>query len=68
MLSAVPRSTAMVLFATINMNYGIDFKGGSMIEVQAKEGNADVADIRARCPSSISAMSRCRSLAHRARC
>ena len=26
---------AMGLFATINMNYGIDFKGGSMIEVQA---------------------------------
>jgi SecD/SecF fusion protein len=48
MLSAVLSVAAMVLFATINMNYGIDFKGGSMIEVQAKEGNADVADIRAR--------------------
>jgi SecD/SecF fusion protein len=46
--SAVAAVTAMALFATINMNYGIDFKGGSMIEVQAKDGNADVGDIRAR--------------------
>ena len=46
--SAATSVIAMVLFATINMNYGIDFKGGSMIEVQAKEGNADVGDIRAR--------------------
>jgi len=47
-LSAVLSLAAMGLFATINMNYGIDFKGGSMIEVQAKDGNADVGDIRAR--------------------
>jgi SecD/SecF fusion protein len=47
-LSAVASVTAMALFATVNMNYGIDFKGGSMIEVQAKDGNADVGDIRAR--------------------
>jgi SecD/SecF fusion protein len=46
--SAVAAVTAMALFATINMNYGIDFKGGSMIEVQAKDGNADVGDIRAQ--------------------
>ena len=47
-LSAVLSLAAMGLFATVNMNYGIDFKGGSMIEVQAKDGNADVGDIRAR--------------------
>lgn len=46
--SAVLSLASMALFATINMNYGIDFKGGSMIEVQAKDGNADVGDIRAR--------------------
>ena len=39
---------SVVLFFTIDMNYGIDFKGGSIIEVQAKNGNADPADIRGR--------------------
>jgi SecD/SecF fusion protein len=37
-----------VLFFTVNMNYGIDFRGGSMIEVQAKSGAADPGDVRAR--------------------
>jgi len=36
------------LFFTQGLNLGIDFKGGSSIEVQAKEGDADVADLRAR--------------------
>jgi SecD/SecF fusion protein len=35
-------------FAYKDMNYGIDFRGGSIIEVQAKGAAADVADIRAR--------------------
>ncbi|OCW58857.1 protein translocase subunit SecDF [Hoeflea olei] len=48
LLSAAASLASMALFATINMNYGIDFKGGSMIEVQAKSGDADVGDIRAR--------------------
>lgn len=39
---------ALLLFATINMNYGIDFKGGSLIEVQAKGETANVSDIRDR--------------------
>lgn len=34
------------LFATVNMNYGIDFKGGSLIEVRAKAEAADVGAIR----------------------
>ena len=46
--SAVLSVGALVLFGTFNMNYGIDFKGGSMIEVQAKEAVADIGDIRAR--------------------
>ncbi len=37
---------ALALFSTINMNYGIDFKGGSLIEVQAKGATADVSAIR----------------------
>ncbi|TJW22259.1 MAG: hypothetical protein E5X59_41810, partial [Mesorhizobium sp.] len=30
------------------MNYGIDFRGGSSIEVQAKGPQADIGDIRER--------------------
>ena len=33
---------------TMNFNYGIDFLGGSMIEVQAKDKVADAGDVRAR--------------------
>lgn len=39
---------AIVLFFTVSMNYGIDFRGGSMIEVQAKAEAADVSDVRGR--------------------
>jgi SecD/SecF fusion protein len=39
---------SMILFATVNMNLGIDFKGGSLIEVQAKGDSANAGDIRAR--------------------
>ena len=31
-----------------DFNYGIDFQGGSLIEVQARSGEADPADVRAR--------------------
>ncbi len=46
--SAAAAIASVALFATVNMNYGIDFKGGSLIEVKAKEGSADVGDIRGR--------------------
>ena len=47
-ITAVLSIGAMVLFGTIGMNLGIDFKGGSIIELKAKEGTADISDIRAR--------------------
>jgi SecD/SecF fusion protein len=47
-LSAAVSIAALAAFATIDMNYGIDFKGGSLIEVQAKGETADVAAIRAK--------------------
>ncbi|CAH2400559.1 protein translocase subunit SecDF [Mesorhizobium ventifaucium] len=47
-LSSVLSILAVVLFMTVDINYGIDFKGGSLIEVQAKDGTADIADIRGR--------------------
>jgi SecD/SecF fusion protein len=33
-------------FVTKGLNLGIDFQGGSVIEVKAKQGDADIADIR----------------------
>ena len=47
-LSGAASVLIAVLFVTVDMNYGIDFKGGSMIEVQAKSGPADAGDVRAR--------------------
>lgn len=44
--SAVLGLAAVVGFGVYGMNLGIDFKGGSLIEVQAKDGEADIADIR----------------------
>ncbi|MDG4874408.1 protein translocase subunit SecDF [Mesorhizobium sp. WSM4935] len=47
-LSSLLSVLSVIGFLTIDINYGIDFKGGSMIEVQAKQGNADLGDIRNR--------------------
>ncbi|MET0574680.1 MAG: protein translocase subunit SecDF [Mesorhizobium sp.] len=46
--SAALSIAAMVLFFTIEMNYGIDFRGGSSIEVQAKAEAADPGSVRER--------------------
>jgi preprotein translocase SecF subunit len=35
-----------VLIMTRGLNYGVDFKGGSLIEVKAKSGQIDVAKLR----------------------
>ncbi|MDX8449285.1 protein translocase subunit SecDF [Mesorhizobium captivum] len=47
-LSSLLSVLSVVGFLTIDINYGIDFKGGSMIEVQSKQGDADLGDIRNR--------------------
>ena len=47
-LSSLLAVATVVLFVTKDMNYGIDFRGGSIIEVQAKGEVADAADVRAR--------------------
>ncbi|MHA6643414.1 protein translocase subunit SecDF [Mesorhizobium sp. A623] len=36
------------LLFTHGLNFGIDFTGGTLMEVRAKTGNADVGDIRSR--------------------
>ncbi|OWV73662.1 preprotein translocase subunit SecD [Rhizobium sp. R339] len=46
--SAVVSLIAMAAFATVGLHLGIDFTGGSLIEVTAKQGNADIADLRSR--------------------
>ena len=35
-----------VLFLTHGLNFGIDFKGGTLIELQARSGRADVGKVR----------------------
>ncbi len=45
-LSIVAMVASLVLFATKGLNYGVDFKGGSMVELRAKSGAADVAGLR----------------------
>ena len=44
--SAFLSIVSVVLFLTVGMNYGIDFAGGTMIEVRADSGTADLAKLR----------------------
>ncbi len=39
---------SMVGFFTVGLNLGIDFQGGSIIEVKARSGTADIGEIRDR--------------------
>jgi preprotein translocase subunit SecF len=46
-ISATLSIVAIVLFFTHGLNFGIDFKGGTLMEVRAKSGSADLAQMRA---------------------
>ena len=46
-ISAFLSIVAITLFFTHGLNFGIDFKGGTLLEVQAKSGQADIAAMRA---------------------
>ena len=37
---------SILFFLTLGPNYGVDFKGGAMIRVQAKSGAADLSELR----------------------
>ena len=46
--SALLTIAAITLFFTHGLNFGIDFKGGTLMEVQAKNGPADISDMRTK--------------------
>jgi preprotein translocase subunit SecF len=45
-ISAALSILAITLFFTHGLNFGIDFKGGTLLEVRAKSGTADLAAMR----------------------
>ena len=45
-LSILAMAVSLGLFGFKGLNYGVDFKGGSLIEVQSKSGPADLGAIR----------------------
>jgi preprotein translocase subunit SecF len=45
-LSAVLSVMAIVIYFTIGLNFGIDFVGGTLLEVQSKTGPADLSRMR----------------------
>jgi preprotein translocase subunit SecF len=46
--SALLTIAAITLFFTHGLNFGIDFKGGTLMEVQDKSGAADIASMRTK--------------------
>jgi preprotein translocase subunit SecF len=47
-LSAFLSIVSVLLFVFVGMNFGIDFSGGTQVEVRAKSGVADLAALRAK--------------------
>jgi preprotein translocase subunit SecF len=47
-LSAALSIISVVLFLTVGMNFGIDFAGGTQVDIRAKNGEANIADIRGK--------------------
>jgi preprotein translocase SecF subunit len=47
-VSALLTIVPLILVATMGLNMGIDFQGGTLIEIKTKEGPADLADIRGK--------------------
>lgn len=45
-MSVIAMLAALALYFTLGLNYGVDFKGGSMIELQSKSGPANIGKLR----------------------
>ena len=45
-LSIIAMAASLIIYFVRDLNYGVDFKGGSLIEVQSKTGPADIAQLR----------------------
>ncbi|KPF72340.1 preprotein translocase subunit SecF [Bosea sp. AAP35] len=44
--SAAYSLLVLFLFLTVGLNFGIDFRGGTLIEMQSKSGKPDIASVR----------------------
>ncbi|MBX9989732.1 protein translocase subunit SecF [Phreatobacter oligotrophus] len=47
-ISAFIAAATIIGFLTIGLNIGIDFKGGTLVELQTKQGNANLSELRTR--------------------
>lgn len=47
-ISAAACAAAAILYFSMGLNYGIDFDGGSVVELQSRDGAADLDNIRLR--------------------
>ncbi|MFK4823874.1 protein translocase subunit SecDF [Paenochrobactrum sp. BZR 588] len=47
-VSVLACAIVLALFVNVGFNYGVDFRGGAMVELQARQGDADLVDISER--------------------
>ncbi len=47
-LSAALSIISVLMFLFVGMNFGIDFAGGTQVDIRAKNGEAHIADIRSK--------------------
>ena len=47
-MSAALSIVAIVLYFFVGLNFGIDFKGGTLVEIQTKSGPANLAEMRSK--------------------
>ncbi|MBS9476167.1 protein translocase subunit SecF [Ancylobacter radicis] len=50
-ISAILSIVALVAFMTVGLNFGIDFKGGTLLEVRYPNATLNIADVRSRLES-----------------
>ena len=48
LVSAFLTVVPLILVATVGLNMGIDFQGGTLIEIKTKENPANLAEIRSK--------------------